>query len=75
MSKPKDIHLHAPQPKVKFAFDESSPLKSGYLNKQGEKLKTLKKRFFVLYPNFLIVYTEIEEWQYDQSVGGLKVRH
>lgn len=72
--RPKDIHLYAPQPKVKFAFDETKPLKSGFLDKQGQKLKNLKKRFFVLYPNFLIFYTEIELWQYDQSVGGLKVR-
>lgn len=71
--KPKDIHLHAAQPKTKFAFDESKPLKNGYLEKQGKKLKTMKRRFFVLYPNFLVYYAAIEKWQYDLTVGGLGV--
>ena len=71
--KPKDIHLHAAQPKTKFAFDEAKPIKSGFLDKQREKLKTMKKRFFVLYPNFLVYYADIEKWQYDLTVGGLAV--
>ena len=71
--KPKDIHLFSAQPKTKFAFDESKPIKFGFLSKQGEKLKGMKTRFFVLYPKFLVYYTDIGKWQYDQSVGGLGV--
>lgn len=71
--KPKDIHLHAAQPKTKFTFDESKPIKNGFLDKQGEKLKSMKKRFFVLYPNFLVYYADIDKWQYDLTVGGLSV--
>jgi hypothetical protein len=63
----------AHQPKTKFSFDETQPLKSGYLYKQGDRLKLMKKRFFVLYPNFLIYYKDLEKWQYDQTVGGLGV--
>lgn len=71
--KPRDIHLHAHQPKTKFTFDESKPIKSGYLGKQREKLKNMKSYFFVLYPNFLIYYGDVEKWQYDLTVGGLGV--
>lgn len=71
--RPRDIHLHAPQPKTKFSFDENQPLKCGFLRKQGEKLKNMKERFFVLYPNFLVYYTSVEKWQFDKTVGGLGV--
>lgn len=71
--KPKDIKLHASQPKTKLAFDESKPLKYGFLKKQGEKMKHLKERFYVLYPNFLVYYTDATKWQFDKTVGRLEV--
>lgn len=71
--KPRDIQLHAAQPKTKFSFNESEPLKYGFLKKQGEKLKIMKERFFVLYPNFLVYYTDATKWKFDKTVGGLGV--
>lgn len=71
--RPKDIKLHASQPKTKLAFDESQPLKYGFLKKKGEKMGGMKERFYVLYPNFLIYYTDASKWQFDKTVGRLEV--
>lgn len=72
---PKDIHLNAAQPKTKFSFDESKPIKSGFLSKQSNGItKKMKLRFFVLFPNFLVYYEDVEKWRYDLTVGGLQRR-
>ena len=73
--KPVDIHLHAAQPKTKFTFDISKPLKIGYLGKQKHTglIKSFKESLFILYPNFLVYYKDSTEWQYDKTVGGLGV--
>ena len=70
---PKDIKLQAAQPKTKLAFDMSQPLKYGFLKKKGEKMKLMKERFYVLYPNFLVYYTDAQKWKFDKTVGRLEV--
>lgn len=71
--KPKDIKLHAAQPKTKVAFDTDKPLKYGFLKKQGEKTKRCKERFYVLYPNFMVYYVDATKWRFDKTVGRLEV--
>lgn len=61
-------------PSTKFAFDSTKPLKTGFLHKQGAKVShKFKKRFFVLYPGFLVYYEEEQKWRFDLTVGGLGV--
>ncbi len=71
--KPKDIHLHSAQPKTKLEFDIEKPIKYGFLRKQGAALKGMKERFFVIYPNFLVYYTDATKWKFDLTVGSLQV--
>ena len=71
--KPKDIHLHSAQPKTKMEFDIDKPIKCGFLRKQGRALKGMKERFFVVYPGFLIYYTDATKWKFDLTVGSLQV--
>lgn len=61
--------LHAPQPKKKIAFDINKPIKTGYFMKQGEKHRKFKRRFFVLYHNFLVYYNEDTTWKFDCTKG------
>lgn len=70
----KQPQLHAAQPKTKFGFDVNKPLRTGFLQKQSTNLaKSMKQRFFVLYPNFLVYYSDAVKWKYDLTVGGLGV--
>ena len=71
--KPKDIHLHSAQPKTKLEFDIEKPIKYGYLGKQGKTLKNIKERFFVVYPNYLVYYSDATKWKFDLTVGSLHV--
>lgn len=72
-SKPKEAKSYATQPKTKMAFDMGKPLKCGFLKKKGDKIKLVKERFFVLYPNFLVYYADATKWQFDKTVGRLEV--
>jgi len=69
----KEPQQTAHQPKTKYAFDVSKPLKNGFLKKPGKVLKSMKERFFVLYPNFLVYYDSSDKWGFDRTVGNLGV--
>ena len=70
-SKPPKQTAH--QPNLKLAFDIEKPLKIGFLLKQGKATKSFKQRFFVLYSNFLVYYSDERKWQFDKTVGNLGV--
>ena len=53
----------------RFPFDVTKPIKTGFLHKQGEKTKMLKKRFFVLYQGFLVYYKDDPDWKLDVAKG------
>ncbi len=66
---------HSGQPKTKLGFDIAKPILIGHLRKQGEKgIKTLKRRFFALYPNFLVYYTDPVLWESDKTYQAFRVR-
>ena len=56
-----------------FKFDLASPLLTGALSKQGHT-KMFSKRFFVLYPDFLVYYNDSCTWQSDVWRRSLSVR-
>lgn len=56
-----------------FGFDLNKPLRGGWLLKQGGSHKAFKKRFFVLYPGFLIYYSSPEKYKYDVARSTLAV--
>lgn len=65
---------HSGQPKTKLGFDISTPLMAGHLRKQGEKgIKSFKRRFFVLYPNFLVYYADSVDWESDKTYQAFRV--
>lgn len=58
-----------------FGFDLSRPKKKGMLSKQGQYHRAFKTRFFVLYPGFLVYYSEETRWKLDVTRGEtLEVR-
>ena len=63
----------AHQPQLKLAFNIEKPIKIGFLSKQGKTNKSFKQRFFVLYTNFLVYYSDERKWQFDKTVGNLGV--
>ena len=75
MAKPTPISAKqaAHQPQLKLAFDIEKPIKIGFLSKQGKTHKSFKQRFFVLYTNFLVYYTDEKKWKFDKTVGNLGV--
>ena len=56
-----------------FGFDLNKPLRGGWLLKQGGSHKAFKKRFFVLYPGFLVYYSSPDKYKYDVARGTLAV--
>ena len=56
-----------------FGFDLNKPLRGGWLLKQGGSHKAFKKRFFVLYPGFLIYYSSPDKYKYDVARSTLAV--
>lgn len=52
-----------------FAFDLSKPVRKGMLLKQGALHKAFKHRYFVLYPGFLVYYSEEGRWRFDVTRG------
>lgn len=56
-----------------FGFDLTKPLRGGWLLKQGGSHKAFKKRFFVLYPGFLIYYSSPDKYKYDVARSTLAV--
>lgn len=56
-----------------FGFDLNKPLRGGWLLKQGGSHKAFKKRFFVLYPGFLIYYSSPDKYKYDVARNTLAV--
>ena len=69
----KEPQQTAHQPKTKYAFDVAKPMKNGFLKKPGKVTKSMKERFFVLYPNFLVYYEGSDKWGFDRTVGNLGV--
>ena len=60
----------SPQAQRKFAFDLNKPIMTGYLGKQGELFGvTFKQTFFILYPGFLVYYSDKDTWRYDLQRG------
>jgi len=57
------------RPSSKFSFDVTKPIKIGFLNKQGKSGSRFKRRFFVVYPGFLVYYDEDTKWRLDYSKG------
>ena len=63
------------RPSSKFSFDVTKPIKIGFLNKQWKSGSRFKRRFFVVYPGFLVYYDEDTKWRLDYSKGDtLEVR-
>ena len=58
-----------------FKFDLKAPLLTGTLSKQGNLMKTFKKRFFVLYPDFLVYYHDTRTWNGDVWRQSLAVSY
>ncbi|KAL5477420.1 hypothetical protein EMCRGX_G024218 [Ephydatia muelleri] len=55
-----------------FKFDLATPLLTGTLSKKG-RTGIFKKRFFVLYPDFLVYYNDSRTWHSDvwrRSLSG-----
>ena len=65
--------LHAPQPQAKIKINFKEPLKTGYLQKAGKTNTAFKRRFFVLYKNFLVYYDDETKWKRDCTVERLEV--
>ncbi len=67
---------HSGQPKTKFEFNIADPIMVGHLRKQGEKgTKTFKRRFFALYRNYLVYYTDPVQWQSDKTYQSFRVSY
>ena len=52
-----------------FTFSLGTPLLKGNLLKQGGFGKLFKKRYFVLYPGFLVYYNDVVAWKTDVARG------
>lgn len=60
--------------KSKVLFDYTKPELHGYLYKQGALHKAFKKRYFVLYPGYLVYYTDEAKYRGDVAKGSLQVK-
>ena len=59
-----------------FKFSLENPLLKGTLFKKGGVGKLFKRRFFVLYPGFLVYYDDVLKWKADVWKGDtLGVTH
>ena len=59
--------------KSRVLFDYTKPDLHGYLYKQGALHKAFKKRYFVLYPGYLVYYTDETKYRSDVAKGSLQV--
>ena len=57
------------QRKGPFNFDLRKPQRTGYMLKQGRLHRVFKRRFFVLYPGFLVYYEDDIKWKSDLAKG------
>lgn len=57
----------------RILFDYTKPELHGYLYKQGGVHKAFKKRYFVLYPGYLVYYTDETKYRIDVAKGSLQV--
>ena len=48
-----------------FNFSLENPLLKGVLFKKGGLNPGFKRRFFVLYPGFLVYYDDVHKWKVD----------
>ncbi|XP_065889598.1 uncharacterized protein [Dysidea avara] len=55
-------------------FDYTKPELHGYMYKQGGVHKAFKKRYFVLYPGYLVYYTDENKYRIDVVKGSLQNR-
>eukprot|EP00731_Ephydatia_muelleri_P022829 Em0015g412a len=53
-----------------FKFSLENPLLKGTLFKKGSFSTLLKRRFFVLYPSFLVYYDDVHKWKLDVWSGS-----
>ena len=53
-----------------FNFNLENPVIKGVLFKQRDFDKSFKRRFFVLYPGFLVYYDDIHKWKVDVWRGN-----
>ena len=60
--------------KSKVLFDYTKPELHGYLYKQGALHKAFKKRYFVLYPGYLVYYVDEAKYSADLAKKSLQVR-
>ena len=58
----------------KVLFDYTKPELHGYLYKQGALHKAFKKRYFVLYPGYLVYYVDEAKYVTDVAKKSLQVR-
>lgn len=49
------------------------PLLTGYMFKQSHVLDVFNKRFFVLYPGYLVYYVKLHDWHSDVTKNTLQV--
>lgn len=49
------------------------PLLTGYMFKQSHILDVFNKRFFVLYPGYLVYYVKMQDWNSDVARNTLQV--
>jgi len=54
-------------------FDYTKPELHGYMYKQGGVHKAFKKRYFVLYPGYLVYYADENKYRIDVANGSLQV--
>ena len=71
-------HSRSKQAKRMLSFTEPvpalmKPLLTGYMFKQSHVLDVFNKRFFVLYPGYLVYYVKMHDWNSDVAKNTLQV--